>query len=60
MQIKQLEGDRESRGKGVWGMVQESGRGHSGLVPGSQPSGNSGSQAECEKGGEEKRSEDAA
>ncbi len=33
IQMKPLEGDRESRDKVVRGMGQESGRGHSGLVP---------------------------
>ena len=33
MQINLPEGDRESRGEVVWGMGQESGIGHSGLVP---------------------------
>ena len=33
IQIKPPEGDRESRGKVVWGIGQESGIGHSGLVP---------------------------
>ncbi len=55
IQIKPPKGDRSLRagGPGAWGRIQA--EAIQGLCHGSQPSGNSGSQAEREKGGEEKR-----
>ncbi len=60
IQIKSLEGDRESRGKGLWGLGKNQAEAIQGMCHGSQHSGNSGSQTERERGGKEKRSEEAA
>ncbi len=58
-QMKPPEGDRESRGKGVWGLGQESDRGFSGLVQWEPVEWEFRLTGRAGKGGEKKREEAA-